>query len=381
MLDRRPPGAARRRIAPARLRCGIALATVALAAGCGDTGSPDEAALDAAPVTVEATRVDPENLRDVATFGGQLSAENSVQVKAETSGIIEAIRFEEGQQVARGDVLFQLRDDEEVARLREAEATLRLARHVHERTQELATRDAVSQAQRDQVAADLAVADARVEVARVALERTRVRAPFDGVVGMRLVAPGDRIAAKDALVQIDAVDRLQVTFGIAEAGILFARVGAPVEIRVGPYAEEVFPGEVFFVSPSIEPASRRVIVKAWVPNQHRRLRPGLFANIDLEVGRRENALVVPESAVVFDREGTYVWRLDGDNVPAKIPVQLGLRRNGRVEVTLGLQPGDTIVTTGTHKVTAGKKVALAAPLSTGQARQRALGDGSVGEGT
>ena len=93
------------------------------------------------------------------------------------------------------------------------------------------------------------------------------------------------------------------------------------------------------------------------------------------------ALVVPESAVVFDREGTYVWKLDAGNVPAKVPIQVGLRRNGRVEVTLGLVAGDTIVTTGTHKVMAGKRVALAAPLSMGQARGGAPHGGSAGEGT
>jgi membrane fusion protein (multidrug efflux system) len=370
MLHRRPPRAALR---------GLCLAgCAALVAGCGG-GEVDAAASSEAPVTVEAMRVEPESLRDVATFGGQLTAENSVMVRSETSGIVDEVLFAEGAEVAKGEVLFQLRDDEQVARLREAEATLQLARHVHQRTSELATREAVSEAQKDRVAADLAVAEARVDVARVALERTRVRAPFDGVVGMRLVSPGGRILSKDPLVQIDAVDRLQVTFAIAEVGILFARVGAPVELRVSPYPDQVFPGEVFFVSPAIEPETRRVIVKAWVPNQHRRLRPGLFADVDLEVGRRENALIVPESAVVFDREGTYVWKLDGENVPAKIPVQLGLRKNGRVEVTLGLAPGDTIVTTGTHKVMAGKKVALAAPLSAGQAQH--AGPRAVGEGT
>jgi membrane fusion protein (multidrug efflux system) len=375
-----PPTAAIRRLVPARLRRGLALAA-ALASGCGAGGSENGASLDATPVTVEALRVEPETLRDVATFGGQLSAENSVQVKTESSGVIEAILFEEGQEVAKGDVLIQMRDDEEVARMHEAEATLRLARHVHQRTRELATRDAVSEAQRDRVAADLTVAEARVDVARVALARTRVRAPFDGVLGMRLVAPGDRITAKDALVQIDAVDRLQVTFGIAEAGILFARVGAPVEVRVSPYPNEPFPGEVFFVSPSIESSTRRVILKAWVPNPQRRLRPGLFANIDLEIGQRERAIVVPESAIVFDREGTYVWKLDAEQLPTRVPVQVGLRRAGRVEVTLGIQPGDTIVISGTHKVMAGKRVAVALPLSTGQAQQRDPGRDSVGEGT
>ena len=362
-----PPGASLR---------ALAAALAAFASGCGGEGADAAGAPHGPPVTVEAMRVEAASLRDVATFGGQLSAENSVKVKAETSGIVEEILFAEGQQVARGDVLVQLRDDEQAARLREAEATLALARHVDTRTRELERREAVSEAQRDRVAADLAVAEARVEVARVALDRTRVRAPFDGVVGMRLVAPGDRITAKDALVQIDAVDRLQVTFAIAEVGILFAHVGAPVGVKVGPYGDEIFPGEVFFVSPSIEPSTRRVIVKAWVPNAQRRLRPGLFANIDLEVGLRERAIVVPESAVIFDREGTYVWKLDAENVATKVPVQLGLRRDGRVEVTLGLAPGDAIVTTGTHKVMAGKKVALAAPLSMGKAQ-----GGPAGQGT
>ena len=278
-------------------------------------------------------------------------------------------------------MLFRLRDEEQVARLREAEANLRLARHMFERTKELATREAVSQAQQDRVAADLAVAEARVDLARVELERTRIRAPFDGVVGMRQKAPGDRIASKDPLVQIDAIERLQVTFAMSEKGILVARDGAPVEIHVSPYPGEVFPGEVFFVSPALDPATRRVIVKAWVPNRDGRLRPGLFANVDLEVGRRDDALVVPESAVVFDQEGTYVWRVDGERVASRVPVELGLRKQGVVEVKLGLQPGDTVVSAGTHKVVAGKKVALATRSSLGQARGGAPAEAAAGQGT
>jgi membrane fusion protein (multidrug efflux system) len=367
-----PPGALRATLA--------AIALPWLAAAC--SGEAGDAALDSDPaVTVEAVRVESQLLRDVATFSGQLTAENSVMVKAESSGVVAQILFADGQPVAAGDVLVQMRDEEEVARLREAEANLVLARHVHARTRELAAREAVSAAQQDRVAAELAVASARVDVARVAFERTRVRAPFDGVVGARLVSPGDRITAKDPLVQIDAVERLQVTFAISEYGILFAREGAPVEIRVSPYPNEAFPGQVYYVSPALDPQTRRVIVKAWVPNAGRRLRPGLFANVDLEVARREGALVVPESAVVFDREGTYVWRLDAAQVASRIPIEVGLRKHGRVEVTLGLQPGDTIVSTGTHKVSAGKKVALAAPRALGQATQGAPAGAAAGEGT
>lgn len=356
-----------------------------LALGLALAGSACGRAKEAPPaeslVTVEATRIEPGLLRDVATFSGQLSAENSVEVKSETSGVVAEIAFAEGQQVRAGDVLFRLRDEEQVARLREAEATLQLARHMFERTKELATREAVSQAQQDRVAADLAVAEARVDLARVELARTRIRAPFDGVVGMRLVSPGDRVASKDALVQIDAVDRLQVSFAMSERGILIAHDGAPVEVHVSPYPGEIFPGEVFFVSPALDPATRRVIVKAWVPNPDHRLRPGLFANVDLEVGQRENALVVPESAVVFDQEGTYVWRLDGEHVASRVPVELGLRKQGKVEVRLGLRPGDTIVSAGTHKVVEGKKVALAPSAALGQARRGAPEEAASGHGT
>ena len=353
-----------------------ALALTALAVACGREAPPA-----ATPeVTVEAVRIEPERLRDVATFSGALAAENSVEVKAETGGIIEEILFAEGQFVKQGDVLLRLRDDEQEAKLREAEANLGLARHMFERTRELATREAVSQAQQDRVAADLAVAQAHVDLARVDLARTRILAPFDGVVGQRRKAPGDRILSKDGLVQIDAVARLQVSFAMSERGILVARGGAPVAVHVSPYPGESFPGEVFFVSPAIDPSTRRVIVKAWVPNPDGRLRPGLFANVDLEVGVRENALVVPEAAVVFDPEGTYVWRLDGEHVATRVPVELGLRKPGRVEVRLGLQPGDLIVSAGTHKVMAGARVAIAAPTALGQARGSASPEAD-GEGT
>ncbi len=125
---------------------------------------------------------------------------------------------------------------------------------------------------------------------------------------------------------------------------------------------------------------RRVIVKAWVPNADGRLRSGLFAKVDLEVARRENAVLLPESAIVFDRAGTYVWRIKGD-VPERVPVGLGVRKAGRVEVALGLQPGDTVVVAGTHKVSEGKPVQAAAPSSTGQARRTLPDAKRTGEGT
>ena len=328
------------------------------ASGCGPGKTGSGPAAEKPPITVELLKIEPQLLRDTATFSGQLDAEYSVELKAETSGVIEDVRFEEGQTVKKGALLFRLRDDEQKARLAEAVANRDLADEVWDRTQQLVSRDAASEAQKDRAAAELAVAKARVDLARLALDRTRITAPFDGVVGARYVAPGDRITDKKALVRIDAIDRLQLSFAVSEQGVAFARTGVKLAVHVRPYPDDTFPGEVFFVSPSLDPATRRMILKAWVPNTDRRLRPGLFANVDLEIAEREGAMLIPESAVVFDREGTYVWRLR-DEVAERVPIEIGLRKNGRVEVTLGLAAGDTIVSAGTHKVVEGRKLRAA----------------------
>jgi membrane fusion protein (multidrug efflux system) len=352
-----------------------------LVLGCQLDGAEADSEGGPPLVTVEIERVESELLRDVATFNGQLDAENSVLVKSETDGVIEEILFDEGQQVEADAVLFRLKADEQRARLREAEANLALAREVYGRTHKLAARDAASAAAQDEAVAQQAVARARVELAKVELARTEIRAPFPGMLGLRLVSPGDRISDETPLVQLDQVDRLQVSFAISEIGILFTRAGTPVEVQVAPYPGEVFPGEVFFVSPTLDPATRRIVAKAWVPNPDQRLRSGLFAAVDMEVDRRENAILVPESAVVFDRNGTYVWRVLEGEVATRVPVEVGLRQRGLVEITLGLRSGDRIVTAGTHKVKDGKKVVAAVPGGAPLGQARRDSSGAIGEGT
>ena len=270
-------------------------------------------------------------------------------------------------------MLVRLRNAEQQARLAEAQANLALARQESARADKLRNRDAVSVAARDRAKAELAVARARVDLARIELERTEIRAPFDGVVGVALVDPGDRVDDDTSLIQIDAIERLQVTFALTEHAIALTLPGSRVFIKVAPYPGELFPGEVFYVSPTIEAATRRVYMKAWVENSDRRLRAGLFANVDLEIARRENAILVPESAVVFDRQGTYVWRVDEEGVPTRTPIDLGLRQEGRVEVTTGLRAGDQIVVAGTHKVMDGQRVVVVEPESAGQARREVEG--------
>jgi membrane fusion protein (multidrug efflux system) len=333
----------------------VLLALLAAAAGCGD-GPSAEGKDEPPPARVELLRVEPSMLRNVVQIPGQLTAAATVILRPEIDGILEGIEFAEGHAVKAGDVLFRLRDDEQRALLREAEAELALAEATFRRTRNLTRRDVSSEAQLEQAQAERGVRAARVALAQVQLERTRIRAPYDGVMGALWVAPGDPLTQETDLVRIDAIDRVQLEFSLPEVAVGVARVGVPVELSVAPYPGERFEGEVYFVSPTLDPETRRILVKAWVPNGEHRLRPGLFAQVEAEIGRQEDALLVPESALVYALDGTYVWRVDADSRAERVDVEVGLRREGRAEIRSGLRAGDVVVSAGIHKVVAGGRV-------------------------
>lgn len=359
----------------------VGLAPALWLAGCGgdvDASGPDR---DRGPVTVESLRIEPAPLVDTAVFSGQLDAEHSVMLRPEIEAVVESIEFQQGQTVKTGDVLFRLRSREQAARLREARANRDLAHQRWKRAQQLLERAASSQDRSDVARAEFEIAEARVDLAELELSRTLIRAPFDGVVGQRLVDVGDRIEEETPLLRIDSVDRLQVTFGVSDEGLPHVGTGLKVNVWVRPYPGEKFPGEVFFVSPSLDPVNRRIWVKAWIDNSDRRLAPGLFANVDLEIRRVADALVVPESAIAIDQSGPYVWLIDADRRVSRRPIEIGLRERGIVEVIQGLPPGSEVVTAGTHKVSEGRQVEIAESPLMGRARQTPPEGALIGEGT
>jgi membrane fusion protein (multidrug efflux system) len=337
------------------------LVAIALAACGGDAGGPRGGGPP--PAVVEAVRVETRVFSDVIELVGQLESEESVELRPEIAGVVASFEFAEGDRVKRGDVLFRLRSERQRASLREASARRALAADVFRRTQELARKQVSAVAELDRARAELDAADASVEIAKVELDRTEIRAPFDGSLGARRVSPGDRVDSDTVLVQIDAIDRLQLRFTLPEAAVGLARTGMQVGLSVASFPGERFEGEVFFVAPALDPENRRIGLKAWVPNPGHRLRPGMFANLDAEVERIDAALIVPESAIVYDARGPFVWRLGEGNVAARADVALGPRRAAGVVIRSGVASGDLVVSAGTHKVFPGAAVQIAQPAT------------------
>ncbi|MBX3025651.1 efflux RND transporter periplasmic adaptor subunit [bacterium] len=339
-----------------RIRGGAALLVLWGASGCDSPATSARTVSGPPPVHVELAAVQQTAIRDTVDLVGQLDAEESVVLKPETSGVVATVSFEDGDAAQAGQVLLQLRDGEQRARLHEAAAQLKLAEDELARTRALAARQTVSAAELDRAFATAEAARARRDLAQVELDRMTIRAPFDGLLGARQVSPGDRVSKTTALVRIDAVDRLRLLFSVPELAVTAMRVGSPVALSVAAYPEERFAGEVYFVAPALDVASRRLPLRAWIGNEDHRLRPGMFANIRLEVARRDDALVIPEAALAYDADGPFVWRVGAGDAAQRVPVAIGIRQAGQVEVTNGLAAGDHVVAAGTHKVAPGAVV-------------------------
>ncbi|MBW2312769.1 MAG: efflux RND transporter periplasmic adaptor subunit [Deltaproteobacteria bacterium] len=338
-----------------------------LGAGCGQGEAAPAPSQGPREVSVEVVTLAPELLRDEVSFVGQLDAWSTVMLRAEAEGVIEDVGFEEGQVVEKGDILFRLRNDEQRARLRLAQAELGKVSAEYDRTLRLKQHNAASAAALERQDAERQIAQAAVDLAQVHLQQTYVRAPFSGYTGQRLVWVGDRVDEKRDLVRLDDIERVVLFFSLPEQALPLAKPGVPLTISVAPYPGEYFHGKVFFVSPYLEATTRRLSVKAEIPNPDGKLRPGLFAQVEAVIDERPDSLLVPEASVVYDRVGAFVWRVGQDGTANRAAVSLGLRVKGRVEVLEGLTSGDRVVAAGTNKVSEGSKI-RAAPERTAERR-------------
>jgi membrane fusion protein (multidrug efflux system) len=333
--------------------------TIALVPACSRGGDGKPPAMP--PVFVETEVVKPANIRDVAQLVGQLEAEESVAIQPEIEGIVDEILFEEGARAEKGAVLVRLRGADQAADLAAATARERLAADTFRRFHQLGEEQVTSKWEIERVTRELDVARAERERAQVRLEKTRLKAPFAGSLGSRRVSPGEWVSTETVIVEVHATERLRLRFALPERYAPLARVGNRVEVNVAAYPDVWFPGEVYFVDPAVDQASRQLTLKGWVQNREQRLRPGQFATIRAEVDRRDAALVVPDSALVYDGQASFVWKVGAERKAERADVETGIREQGNIEIRRGIASGDEIVVAGTNKVFPGATVMTSPP--------------------
>jgi membrane fusion protein (multidrug efflux system) len=310
-------------------------------------------AVEWAPVDVKTVVVDLQAV-------GSLGPDEAVTVAPEIAGRIERIGFREGQKVAAGDVLVTLDTTILRAELDKIRADLRLARANHERSVTLAREGMAALRARDETLAALQTAEADLALAEARLEKATIRAPLSGVVGLRTVSVGAYVTPGQALVELADIDPIKLDFRVPELVLSELRTGQAVRVTVDALPGKFFEGTVYAIDPIVEIDGRAIRLRARIPNPKGELSPGLFARVDLVVERRENAIVVPESAVFASGQKRFVYKVVADRA-VLTEVSIGKREPGQVEIMAGLVPGDSVVTAGQERLRDGVPVERVGP--------------------
>ena len=351
----------------------IALVAVVLAAAAGfvgfwfgqqkDVGPAAQVAAPksnpaAASVVVEASKVAKVALPQGITAVGSLRSDESVTVRPEVAGRINSIHFHEGERVVKGAPLVKLDTSVTEAEERQARANLTWATQKYQRALGLEKQGFISSQAKDEAENNLKVSEAALALAEAKLAKLTITAPFSGIIGLRSVSVGDYVKEGADMVNLEAIDPLKVDFRVPEVYLTQLRVGQTLELTLDAMPGKTYEGKLLAINPLIDAAGRSVVIRAQVKNQDAALRPGMFARVSLFTRNVQEALVVPEQAIVPQGEEWFVYRVvDGKAQRAK--VDIGQRRDGKAEILKGLDAGDLVVTAGQLKLRQGVPVQVA----------------------
>jgi membrane fusion protein, multidrug efflux system len=340
---------------------------VAMIAGCkprgaaGGPGGPGGPGGGMPHIQVVAVEARQQPVSESLSLLGSIAANEMIQIKSEIEGVIQEIRFDEGQPVEKGQLLVRLDDTKLAAAVAEAESNFKLSKANFDRGEQLFRDNLISQQEYDQVAATFDVNQAGLELKRRQLKDTRVSAPFEGIMGARQVSPGQVIEKNTVISWLVDLDPVKVEVNVPERYLSQLKVGRPLEFTVAAFPDEKFHGEVYFISPQVSESLRTVLIKARIPNPGNKLLGGMLATMALTLQIRDAAIVIPEPALMSSGDNFLVFVVDENGAAQMRPVEVGLRLAGKAEILKGLRAGEKVVVEGMQKLRPGAPVKLAPP--------------------
>lgn len=297
---------------------------------------------------------------------GTVTAVHGVVVSADLPGVVAGIDFESGSTVAEGAVLVRLDTRQEQAQLAAAEAQRKLTGLNLERSEQLLKNQVVAQAEYDRVAAEAAQADARVGEIEATIERKRIRAPFAGVLGIRRIDLGQYMNGGDAVVPLQSMDPVYVNFALPQQEVAALKLGAEVRVAADSLPAGGLAGRVTAVNSVVDEATRTVQVQATFRNTARRLRPGMFVQVQTTTGTGEPLVALPASAISYAPYGNSVFVVGDLKGPGGKTyrgveqrfVKLGDGRGDQVAIVSGVKAGEEVVTSGVFKLRTGAAIVI-----------------------
>jgi len=332
----------------------ITLVLVALLTGCDEQPAKGRQGAWGGAIKVVTQKVELQAVVDEIQALGTANANESIEIQPRIASLIERVIFEEGQLVDKGDLLVELENNEIVAGLALAEASLSESRSIYNRSKSLANTQAISASSLEQLLAQVQVNEAQVEAAKARLSNTVIRAPFSGKIGLRRVSPGSFVNTSTIITTLDDVSIIKLDFSVPETFLTVLSEGMRITAYSLVYPDRIFSGNVASIDTRLDPVTRAVQVRAIIPNSDGMLKPGMFMSVDLQ-RERGDQLLAPEQSIVPEGSSQYVYVV-ADGVAEKRAVQLGRRVPGFVVISSGLEAGEAVIIEGTQKVRDGSQV-------------------------
>ena len=311
-------------------------------------------------VTVSTTAAAAESWPLSLTAVGTLRAVKGTDVTTEAAGIVDSIRFASGDTVDAGALLLTLDRATDTAARDALAAQAELARQELERVRRLFGRGAVSQSDLDRANAAFTAAKANVAAQDARIAQKMIRAPFAGVLGIRKVDLGQHLAPGDAIVNLQALDPIFVNFNLPQRYLGRVHTDLDVKVRLENYPGRAFHGRITALAAAVDVSTRNFEAQATLPNADHALKPGMFTQVNVELGDSESVTVVPQTAVSFNPYGDSVWIIKKDDSGAlsaeRRLIKTGQRRGDLVQILDGLAAGDIVATSGLLKLRNGVPV-------------------------
>jgi membrane fusion protein (multidrug efflux system) len=313
------------------------------------------------PQTVSTVTAGVQDWQPQVEAVGSLRAVNGADLSLEVSGIVDQINFNSGDDVAAGTVLLRLRSDDDAAKLQALQATADLAQITYDRDVKQWKAQTISQANVDSDTFNLKNARAQVDQQKAMLDKKILRAPFAGHLGIRAVDMGQYLNAGTVVVTLQALDPIYADFFLPQQALDQIRVGQAIAAKVDTYPGQTFPGKIMAINPQVDTSSRNVQVRATLGNADRRLLPGMYATVDIDVGAPQHHITLPQTAIAYNPYGSTVFLVEQSGAARTARqtfVTTGATRGDQVAVLSGVKAGDVVVTAGQMKLHNGSSVTI-----------------------
>ncbi|QCK14150.1 efflux RND transporter periplasmic adaptor subunit [Mangrovivirga cuniculi] len=287
---------------------------------------------------------------------GKILANESVELRVERGGKVDKILFKEGDYVRKGQLLLATNVDDLKAQLSKARYNLELKEQTEYRQDELLKREAISQEEYDLALTELNTAVADVQLLKAEIAKSEVRAPFSGYIGLRYVSEGSYISPTTPIASLYSLNPAKIEFALPAKYIGTLSKGQSVDFTVE-VSDKTFEGEVYAIEPGVDPATGATTVRAVAANENKELRPGQFTRVNINLEARENAILVPNQAVIPELDGHKVYLVENGKASVQ-KVNIGIRTPTEIEIMSGLNKGDSVITTGLLQINEGTPLEL-----------------------